>query len=146
MDDKQKALLKSLPKIDEVLVILERRGTLERAPREKVLETIREVVAGIRSEILAGTRESSEALSDGSAADSVAARIERLHEYSLRRVINATGIILHTNLGRAPLCKEALERIVEVSRGYSNLEFDLASGKRGLRYKCSDLFLSNISN
>jgi L-seryl-tRNA(Ser) seleniumtransferase len=49
-------------------------------------------------------------------------------------VINATGIILHTNLGRAPLCREALERIVEVSRGYSNLEFDLAAGRRGLRY------------
>ncbi len=134
MDDKQKALLKSLPKIDEVLAVLEKRGTLSRAPREKVLETIREVVGGIRSAILAGAGDGCAALSNESAADAVAARIERLREYSLRRVINATGIILHTNLGRAPLCKEALERIVEVSRGYSNLEFDLAAGKRGLRY------------
>ncbi len=134
MDDKQKALLKNLPKIDEVLAVLEKRGTLSRAPREKVLETIREVVGGIRSAILAGAWDGGAALSNESAADAVAARIERLREYSLRRVINATGIILHTNLGRAPLCKEALERIVEVSRGYSNLEFDLASGKRGLRY------------
>ena len=55
MDERQKSLLKSLPKIDEVLVILEKRGTLERAPREKVLETIRDVVAGIRSSILAGS-------------------------------------------------------------------------------------------
>ena len=134
MDDKQKARLKSLPKIDEVLAVLEKRGALARAPREKVLETIRDVVGSIRSAILAGTWSDHDALSNESAADVVAARIERLHEYSLRRVINATGIILHTNLGRAPLCKEALERIVEVSRGYSNLEFDLASGKRGLRY------------
>ncbi len=134
MDDKQKAQLKSLPKIDEVLAVLEKRGTLARAPREKVLETIREVVGGIRSAILAGTWDGGAAPSNESAAEAVAARIERLHEYSLRRVINATGIILHTNLGRAPLCKEALERIVEVSRGYSNLEFDLAAGRRGLRY------------
>ncbi len=134
MDDKQKSLLKSLPKIDEVLVVLEKRGTLERAPREKVLEAIRETVGAIRSSILAGTRDAAGVLSNESTADVVAARIEQLHEYSLRRVINATGIILHTNLGRAPLCKEALERIVEVSRGYSNLEFDLAAGKRGLRY------------
>ena len=134
MDDTQKAQLKSLPKVDEVLAVLEKRGTLARAPREKVLETIRETVGGIRSAILAGTWGDNRALSNESAADAVAARIERLHAYSLRRVINATGIILHTNLGRAPLCKEALERIVEVSRGYSNLEFDLAAGKRGLRY------------
>lgn len=134
MDDKQKALLKNLPKIDEVLAVLEKRGTLSRAPREKVLETIRDLVGGIRSAILAGGWDGAQTLTSESAADAVAARIERLHEYSLRRVINATGIILHTNLGRAPLCKEALERIVEVSRGYSNLEFDLASGKRGLRY------------
>ncbi len=134
MDDRQRSLLKSLPKIDEVLAALEKRGTLGRAPREKVLGAIREVVGSIRAGILAGSRDLGEALTVESAADAVAARIERLHEYSLRRVINATGIILHTNLGRAPLCKEALERIVEVSRGYSNLEFDLASGKRGLRY------------
>jgi L-seryl-tRNA(Ser) seleniumtransferase len=134
MDDKQKSQLKNLPKIDEVLAVLEKRGTLSRAPREKVLETIRDVVGGIRSAILAGGWDGGAALSNESAANAVAARIERLREYSLRRVINATGIILHTNLGRAPLCKEALERIVEVSRGYSNLEFDLAAGKRGLRY------------
>ena len=134
MDDRQKSLLKSLPKIDEVLVVLGKRGTLERAPREKVLDAIRDTVGAIRSSIMAGSWDTDRVLSNDSTADAVAARIEQLHEYSLRRVINATGIILHTNLGRAPLCKEALERIVEVSRGYSNLEFDLSTGKRGLRY------------
>ncbi|MBP7034109.1 MAG: L-seryl-tRNA(Sec) selenium transferase, partial [Syntrophobacterales bacterium] len=122
MDDKQKARLKSLPKIDEVLAVLEKRGTLARAPREKVLEAIRQVVDEIRSAVLAGAWAEDRTLTSESAAEAVTARIKRLREYSLRRVINATGIILHTNLGRAPLCREALERIVEVSRGYSNLE------------------------
>ncbi|HTZ40339.1 MAG TPA: L-seryl-tRNA(Sec) selenium transferase [Syntrophales bacterium] len=134
MNERQKSLLKSLPKVDEVLAILETRGTLERAPREKVLEAIRETVGWLRAAILAGTEVENGLLSNESTADAVVVQIERLHDYHLRRVINATGIILHTNLGRAPLCKEALERIVEVSRGYSNLEFDLAEGKRGLRY------------
>ncbi|MGH9433852.1 MAG: L-seryl-tRNA(Sec) selenium transferase, partial [Terriglobia bacterium] len=52
---------------------------------------------------------------------------------SLRRVINATGVILHTNLGRAPLAQEALQQILEVAAGYSNLEFDLEAGARGKR-------------
>lgn len=134
MDDKQKARLKSLPKVDEVLAVLEKRGALARAPRGKVLEAIRQVVDEIRSAVLSGAWAEDRTLTSESAAEAVTARIERLRAYSLRRVINATGIILHTNLGRAPLCREALERIVEVSRGYSNLEFDLAAGRRGLRY------------
>src|SRR5262249_15771291 len=54
-------------------------------------------------------------------------------EHSLRPVINATGVILHTNLGRAPLSSEALRRTAEVAGGYSNLEFDLVKGERGKR-------------
>ncbi len=67
-------------------------------------------------------------------ADRVRERVELLHQPRLRRVVNATGIILHTNLGRSPLCPQAVAAIVEVSRGYSNLEFDLQQGRRGLRY------------
>jgi L-seryl-tRNA(Ser) seleniumtransferase len=66
--------------------------------------------------------------------DQAAAMIGELDSYRLKRLINATGVILHTNLGRAPLCREALERIVEVAGGYSNLEYNLQEGKRGLRY------------
>ena len=67
-------------------------------------------------------------------AQEVEKSIKGLYRYSLRRVVNATGVILHTNLGRTPLCPEALQRIVEVGRSYSNLEFDLAKGERGQRY------------
>jgi L-seryl-tRNA(Ser) seleniumtransferase len=136
MDDRQKELLKRLPKIDEVLLVLERRGLFERNAKEIVTEACRTVVGGLREEILSGTADLNQwRMPPGErAADLVQQRIEGLHRYRLRRVVNATGIILHTNLGRSPLCSEAVDRIVEVSRGYSNLEFDLQKGKRGLRY------------
>ena len=69
-----------------------------------------------------------------SAVGEVEQLIKGLYRYNLRQVVNATGVILHTNLGRAPLCPEALQRIMEVGKGYSNLEFDLAKGERGQRY------------
>ena len=58
---------------------------------------------------------------------------------SLKRVINASGILLHTNLGRAPLAEAALEQIQLIARGYSNLELDLASGRRGSRHAVARL-------
>jgi L-seryl-tRNA(Ser) seleniumtransferase len=61
-------------------------------------------------------------------------RLESLHRQTLLRVVNATGIVLHTNLGRAPLAGEALAAAAELSRGYSNLEYDLQTGERGSRY------------
>lgn len=62
-----------------------------------------------------------------------ATRLAGSFQGSLRRVINATGVVLHTNLGRAPLCEAAVERIAAIARGYSNLEYDLAAGARGSR-------------
>ena len=137
MDDTTINLLKQLPKIDEIVLILERDRLLDLAPRDFVVDTCRSVVAEMRGAVMAAEKKktvSLQELSAETAAHRVRERIERLHTPSLRRVVNATGIILHTNLGRAPLCEEALRRIVEISRGYSNIEFDLTTGKRGLRY------------
>ena len=63
----------------------------------------------------------------------IARRLQAAMAYSLRPVINATGVILHTNLGRAPLSGEALRHVVEVAQGYSNVEMDLETGERGER-------------
>ena len=60
--------------------------------------------------------------------------LKELSEPSLRPVINATGVVVHTNLGRSILSEKAIQRIVEVSRGYSNLEYDIPAGERGKRY------------
>jgi L-seryl-tRNA(Ser) seleniumtransferase len=67
-------------------------------------------------------------------ADLVATEVKQMARPSLRKVINVTGTLLHTNLGRAPLCKEALQAISNVAMGYSNLEYDLDDGKRGKRF------------
>lgn len=136
MDDIKKELLKKLPKIDEVLLILEKRNIYDLAPRNIVKETCRKAVQDLRGKIVnASENQRTKSCPDAAAvAGDVERLIKELHVYSLRKVVNATGVILHTNLGRAPLCPEALQRIVEVGGGYSNLEFDLAKGERGRRY------------
>ena len=136
MDDAKKELLKKLPKIDEVLLILEKQKIYDLAPRQLVKETCRKVVQDLREKIVT-TKKLQQAKSCPDAATvarEVEASIKKLYGYRLRKLVNATGVILHTNLGRAPLCPEAIERIAEVGRGYSNLEFDLTKGERGQRY------------
>ncbi|MDO8785825.1 MAG: L-seryl-tRNA(Sec) selenium transferase, partial [Syntrophales bacterium] len=136
MDDRRKGLLRGLPKIDELIALLEKRGIYEEAPRDLVRASCRSAVGELRETILEkGSDKTGVHMPEAEqVADQIAEIIKDLHRYRLRRVVNATGTILHTNLGRAPLCREALERVMEVGRGYSNLEFDLTKGQRGLRY------------
>ena len=135
MNDQRNALLRQLPKIDELMLFLEKRGDLEQTLPHVAKALCRAEVERLRAAILAlqGPWEGPSPAVD-LVADRVAAKVRALHRYRLRRVINATGVILHTNLGRAPLCPEAVARVVAVSRGYSNLEYDLVKGERGLRY------------
>ncbi len=136
MDEHQRELLKGLPKIDEMMLLLEKREEIAGFPRELVKETCRSVVEALRDRILADKGKGGELRlpTQEASARQAAQILGGFSRYRLRRVINATGVILHTNLGRAPLCREALERICEVARGYSNLEYDLEKGERGLRY------------
>ena len=136
MDEHRKELLKHLPKIDEMMLRIEKRQSIVGCPREMVKEACRSVVEEIRGRILADPdKEGNLRLpTPEQAAVRAMEIVEGFGRYRLRRVINATGVILHTNLGRAPLCREAIERVVEVARGYSNLEYSLEKGERGLRY------------
>jgi L-seryl-tRNA(Ser) seleniumtransferase len=90
------------------------------------VEAARAVLAQARDEIRLGA-------ATVDLAQRVRDEIQRLRAPRLRRVLNATGVIVHTNLGRAPLAEEALARVVEIARGYSNLEYDLTAGARGSR-------------
>jgi L-seryl-tRNA(Ser) seleniumtransferase len=119
--------LRALPSVEAVLVSEAGRAALQIHPRPRVVEAIRRVLAVARARILQG--EAASFSSDGLGPALVA-----LATPGLRSVLNATGVVLHTNLGRAPLAPEALARVQAVGRGYSNLELDLESGERGSRF------------
>jgi L-seryl-tRNA(Ser) seleniumtransferase len=130
----QKALFQKLPSTDELLREPEILALVEREGHIVVTESIRVVLARVRREIASGELdEKSLDLALGGMSGAVEAHLRQSLGYSLRAVINATGVILHTNLGRAPLASSALEHIAETAGTYANLEFDLASGERGKR-------------
>jgi L-seryl-tRNA(Ser) seleniumtransferase len=134
-----KELLKKLPAVDEVLKGERAQRWLEIHPRVLVLESIRTALELKRQEILRAKESASvgineQSLSPAEILADAEAILGELSGPSLRRVINATGVIVHTNLGRSVLSEKAVERIVEVSRNYSNLEYDIRAGERGKRF------------
>jgi len=134
MGVEQSHLFRLLPSIDELLHNPQLEALSQREGRAATLEFARAALEQLRTEIAAGKldEEQIKAGLDRLPRD-VEERLKHSLSYSLRPVINATGVILHTNLGRAPLSRAALERAVEVAQGYSNLEFDLSTGERGQR-------------
>src|SRR3972149_5300260 len=128
-------LLRQIPSVDELLQEPVIQKLLEAHPRGAVIEAAGETLEERRQKILALLREGSEAFVPDLSPliGQVCRKVLHLARPSLRRVINATGLILHTNLGRAPLSSEALARLQEVAQHYSTLEFDLPQGARGSR-------------
>ena len=123
--------LRALPKVDEALKHPLIAAQLQAHPRQLVLDAVRIVVDGARARILSGEEHD---LEIDSLAQMVASRVELTSRRSLRRVINATGIIVHTNLGRSPLSAAAVAAVAEVAGGYSTLEYDVETGERGSRH------------
>jgi L-seryl-tRNA(Ser) seleniumtransferase len=123
MTDKRR----DLPSISALLESAGVQSLLGQYPRRLVVEAVRSAVDAERSEGGSGkTEEQWLAV--------IAAKVGGMSRPSLRRVINATGVVLHTNLGRAPLADSAVEAIADIASGFSNLEYDLESGARGSRY------------
>ncbi|MHC5111601.1 MAG: L-seryl-tRNA(Sec) selenium transferase [Planctomycetota bacterium] len=123
--------LKSLPSVTELLDQPEVCKWLENTPRRVVVDGLRSALDETRELILAGEEEVE--VSVEQIVEDASAIIDEQSAPSLRRVINATGVVLHTGLGRAPLCEAAIDAIADGAAGYCNLEFDLESGKRGRR-------------
>jgi L-seryl-tRNA(Ser) seleniumtransferase len=124
-------LLRSLPKTDELLKRADLVGLLRALPVPVVTDAVRDAVESVRARLLAGDEVAFD--DDSIAADAIVLAQDRMRP-SLRPVINATGIIVHTNLGRSRLSEEALRAVVEVAGNYSTLEYDVASGERGSRH------------
>ncbi|MDP2328622.1 MAG: L-seryl-tRNA(Sec) selenium transferase, partial [Dehalococcoidia bacterium] len=129
---------RALPSIDRLVADERLAALIARHGREAVVDLAREIVEGHRQAIEAGTPPS---------IDAVQAVLDRsaVLRPSLVRVINATGVIIHTNLGRAPLARSAVEAMQRVSNGYSNLEYDLEAGERGSRFTHVERLLCHLT-
>jgi L-seryl-tRNA(Ser) seleniumtransferase len=121
---------RKLPKADRLLEAAARSGLVRRLGHGPVIEAIREELDGLRREILAGASCPPEEEIARRLLDRLAAEARG----SLRRVVNATGVVIHTNLGRAPLSEETIEAMRLAAAGYVNVEYDLDRGERGDRY------------
>jgi L-seryl-tRNA(Ser) seleniumtransferase len=132
--DTRSELFRQIPSVDELLRSPQLAGLIDEHGMAAVTDAIRLVTTRLREQIssrlldAAGLRLALEGLS--SAVDT---QLRRILSYSLRSVINATGVILHTNLGRAPLAEHAMAHVRQAALSYSNLEFDIEAGARGKR-------------
>ncbi len=149
MDSESKAALyRLLPSVDELLHHRDLEDLLRSETQPVITEAARVVLSQLREEIGAGRLKDEKHLylALTGLAPAVVRQVQTAMEFSLKPVINATGVILHTNLGRAPLAQSALRRIAQVAGGYSNLEFDIAGGERGRRDKHVERLFSRLLN
>lgn len=144
MNEIQADQLRLLPKVQLLLETEEACTLIGAFSRQGVLVAIRGCLDAMREAILNGKTESFTFSADTFFGE-LRATLEGERRRSLRRVINGTGIVIHTNLGRAPLAKEAVEALVETASAYSNLELDLETGNRGSRYSHVDSLLCRLT-
>jgi L-seryl-tRNA(Ser) seleniumtransferase len=141
-------LLSKIPGVDEVLSWPEVEGLIRKVPRRVVVDAIRDALERIRGRLL--QQEGSPPLDESLFSPAVLfpliqEGLNRQIRPRLERVINATGVVIHTNLGRSPLHPSALRHLIDISRAYSNLEYDLERGERGNRYACVEEILCRLT-
>lgn len=142
MGEKQ-VLLRKIPKIDEVLRDERLIFFMEKMPRSVIVEAVREQIDALRAGILEGKTD--RVMNREQVADEALKLIRLRQKRNLRRVINATGIVLHTNLGRANLSERAIEGVSEAAAHYSTLEYDLKKGARGSRHSHVEEIIKKVT-
>jgi L-seryl-tRNA(Ser) seleniumtransferase len=135
------ARLRSLPAVDQLLYDAPMHDLIIRYGRTATVDACRAVLDDYREQI----RQGGEAPMPALVHDDIRLRVESMMRPTLYPVINATGVILHTNLGRAPLSAAALKAMQEIGGVYANLEYDVASGERGSRYEHSTRLLTRLT-
>jgi L-seryl-tRNA(Ser) seleniumtransferase len=137
--------LREIPSVDELLGRPRLRALADKSGRTLVTQSARSVLANVRAGMkTSASGATSQAILPENLETQIILNVEALLAPSLCRVINATGVILHTNLGRAPLSAEAATRIAQVATSYSNLEYDLGTGQRGQRDVHTSRMLANL--
>ena len=144
--EERKNLFSFIPKVDELLenpIISEK---LNKLPRVTILDSIREELDGLRNDIKDGV------VSEKNIEEKIKTlpyfiikSAEQKNSFKLKRVVNATGVIIHTNLGRSLMSEKVMKNIMEVSSNYSNLEYDLELGQRGSRYSHLEEIITRIT-
>ncbi len=146
MDPKQQSLLRKLPGVDHVLELWDKTQPVEDVPRPVVVRSIRTTLDRLRTRILSGDELLNETtFGDNQLLNLAAQTVNKSMEFNLKRVINATGVVVHTNLGRSLLPESVARHVAEISSRYSNLEFDLEIGARGSRYSSVADILCEVS-
>ena len=140
----ERELLRRIPAVDQLLIRPALARWVERASRGLVVAEIQGVLEDVRARVRSGLQDRSEEIEVSALESRVVERLERLLRPALRVVINATGVVLHTNLGRAPLSEAAARALASLSTQYSNLEYDLETGERSHRDKVVEAPLREI--
>lgn len=135
-------ILSRLPGVDTLLDLAGQKDSFRKLPKSIIKDAARNTIDHIRREILDGVREQ---IDNAEILDLMRSWALEKISPNLVSLINATGVVLHTNLGRALLCKDALKNIVEISSSYSNLEFNIESGKRGIRYAAVEELICDLT-
>lgn len=139
-------ILKKLPKVDAVLLEILENSEFDAIPRSVILKAARDTIEAERRRILETADEATlNDINSESMINEIMAKSFKAMKPNLIPLVNATGVVIHTNLGRSPLCSDALEQISNVAKGFSNLEFNLATGKRGIRYAAVEELICEIS-
>jgi L-seryl-tRNA(Ser) seleniumtransferase len=146
VSDQQHQQLRQLPGVDLLLAEAMQQAQCRRLPKAVVLRAIRETLEAVRNAILADPEGITVPdLSNAAMLDQAVQRALAIEAFNLKRVINATGVVVHTNLGRSCLAPEAIAHMSAVAAHYSNLEFDLSHGRRGSRYSAVEEILCELS-
>ncbi|CCQ92631.1 selenocysteine synthase [[Clostridium] ultunense Esp] len=133
--DQKKKLFKLIPKVDELLEIDSINKLIENMPRKIVVDSIREEIELLRKDIRINSFKEEEVNERISRLPGlIIDRADKKNSYKLKRVINGTGVVIHTNIGRSLISEGIIENIKDIAVNYSNLEYDLDKGERGSRY------------